>query len=388
MASIEHRDPLLGCILGGRYLLIQQVAQGGFGAIYEAEHTTLQTTVIIKVLRQHLNEHPQDVERFRREARVISKLSHPHSLKVYDYGETPEGTLWIAMEKLSGQTLEQYLSTNKKMTEHEVTSLLRDVCEVLEEAHQKGIVHRDLSPKNLFLVSRPEGGFVVKVLDFGLASFQEKGKLTMTVEVSGSPPYMAPEQWDGLKFASARSDLYSLGVIAYQCLTGKLPFDADSLYSWLKKHKEEPAPRLQAPTSAAMQATVQRALSKNPSHRPESAAALLGLLSAKPRKNRATLALSALSATLFVGLIAYSLSQKSEAKPPLTAKSLPHITPSPASTPAPTSPAKRPIARDPQTIPTSNTTTSPTLSQPARRPTPKKQIPTTQMLLDGEWIKP
>jgi serine/threonine protein kinase len=273
-----ENDLFLGKIIGERYKLLQKIGAGSCGSVYAAEHLSLQNKLAIKILHTTLTRDPTLVERFRREATVMSRLTHPHALKLFDRGETPEGASWFAMELLEGEPLSARLLRNELFSERELLGLLESICEVLAEAHQLGIVHRDLKPANLVLVRGPGGAPLAKLLDFGISDLRGSKTLTHPKLVSGTPVYMAPEQWKGLSHANARSDIYSLGVIAYQCLSGKLPLDADTPLAWLKKHQSEEPQDLQAamgdrPLSIGVSQTIMRSLSKIPEERPQSALA-------------------------------------------------------------------------------------------------------------------
>ena len=217
------------------------------------------------------------VARFRREGVAASRLTHPSSVKVYNFGETDDGVLWLAMELLEGVTLDQFLLRRKKLSHSELLSILRPICELLEEAHQKGIVHRDLKPENIMILTSPR--LTAKVLDFGLASLLESDDhATQTGMVSGTPRYMSPEQWKGLKYTDHRADLYALGVLIYQCLAGRLPFEADTGPAWMQKHCLEAPLDLEIASdhsvSAPVKHAVMRSLAKDPAHRYQSAMAL------------------------------------------------------------------------------------------------------------------
>jgi eukaryotic-like serine/threonine-protein kinase len=274
------RDPLLGQVLGERYQLRRRLGQGGGGLVYEAEHIPLGHRVALKVLQPQASESPEATERFRREALALSRLRHPYALKLYDYGETQEGIPWIAMEWLEGETLAERLRRQGALPPGEVIALLGQLCEVLAEAHEKGIIHRDLKPQNIMLVPLLSGGgSLAKLLDFGLSAVLFEISMTSPELVSGTPRYMAPEQWEGLASSDARSDIYSLGVIAYQCLSGRTPFEADSPLAWLKKHQqEEPRDLAEAmagrPLPEGLRAVVMRALAKAPAARQQSVAEL------------------------------------------------------------------------------------------------------------------
>ena len=269
-------DPFLGQLIHNEFRILRKLGEGGFGAVYEAEQVTLQRKVAVKTLHRHLSTSPNIAARFRREGIVASRLTHPSAVKIVSFGETPDGLIWLAMEFIDGKSLREHLTATKSMAAHDVVGLCSSLCEVLEEAHQKGIVHRDLKPENIMLAPLTGGRILAKVLDFGIASLVEDPSITKTGVISGTPAYMPPEQWKGLKHTDARTDLYALGVIAYQCLSGRLPFEADSAPEWLTKHCFEPPLPLQdrvggAQIPAALMAVIMKALEKEPRDRQQSA---------------------------------------------------------------------------------------------------------------------
>jgi serine/threonine protein kinase len=269
-------DPLLGQLIHEEFLIRRKIGEGGFGAVYEAEQVALQRIVAIKTLHRHLSSSPNIAARFRREGIAASRLTHPSAVKIVSFGETPDGIIWLAMEFIEGKSLLGHLREHKSMTAHDVVGLFSSLCEVLEEAHQKGVVHRDLKPENIMLSSLTGGRILAKVLDFGIASLVEDPSITKTGVISGTPAYMPPEQWKGLRHTDARTDIYALGIIAYQCLSGALPFDADSAPEWLSKHCFEPPIPLQDRIGgenipAALMAVIMKALEKDPNDRQQSA---------------------------------------------------------------------------------------------------------------------
>jgi serine/threonine-protein kinase len=267
---------MMGRVLIGKYAIGRKLSEGGFGSVYEAEHLTLQGKVAVKVLERARGISPESLERFRREAVALSQLTHPCAVRVFDRGETEDGRLWIAMELLHGETLEARLREGGEMSPGEVVDLLTPVCELLQEAHEKGIFHRDLKPENIMLLHVAGGKVLPKVFDFGIAGLAHDDALTGPDLVSGTPRYMAPEQWEGLRYADARSDIYSLGVIAYRCLSGRFPLEAEGALAWMNKHRFEEPLDLRAamegrPLPERMRRAVMTALAKNPAERPASA---------------------------------------------------------------------------------------------------------------------
>ncbi len=236
----SETDPLIGKMVGGRYRVLEVIGEGGMGRVYVGEQQmgTKVRKVAIKTLLAQFAKDQNTVGRFMREAGTISELEHQNTIKVYDFGQI-EGTgeIYVAMEFLQGQSLEQALLQGPLAPER-VDHILRQVCGSLAEAHEKGIVHRDLKPANIFLTTRAGEQDSVKVLDFGIAKTDDKDsqqKLTQQGTILGTPPYMSPEQFTG-KQLDARSDVYSLAVVTYEMLTGRLPFEADTPWEWATQH--------------------------------------------------------------------------------------------------------------------------------------------------------
>lgn len=264
-------DPLLGRTFLNQYILRKKLGQGGYGSVYEADQPSISRKAAVKVLHPHLSNQPEIAIRFRREGLAASKLTHPAVVKIYNFGETEDGVIWIAMEFLEGEDLGTRLRRAGPVSSRELLLILGPICEALQEAHQKGIVHRDLKPDNIMLTKGPSGEVTPKLLDFGVAALVDDLQVTQSGALSGSPPYMPPEQWKGLKYTDARSDIYALGVVAYQCLTNHLPFDADTAPAWMQKHCTEPPLDMtlfvndQIPK--ATQSVIQKALLKDPNER-------------------------------------------------------------------------------------------------------------------------
>jgi serine/threonine protein kinase len=271
------QDPLIGSTIGP-YEILHRFGEGGFGAVYEGQHTKIERRVAIKVLRAGLADPLLAMKRFQREALALSRLRHPLALRVYEQGLTANGLLYLAMELIEGETLEAYLLRVGLFSEEKLREVFSVLCEVLEEAHQAGITHRDLKPANIMLSVEGEQ-LTPRLVDFGLAGVLELESLTKSGVVSGTPRYMAPEQWEGLQKTDVRSDLYSLGVLMYECLSGQLPYSASSPLAWMKQHHfEAPRELSQAmgarPLSEAMSRLVMRSISKRPEDRFQSASSL------------------------------------------------------------------------------------------------------------------
>ncbi len=240
------QDPFLGReILNGQFHILQKIGTGGMGSVYKALQSDMNRMVAVKILHPKLVGRKDLASRFRREARAMSHLTHPNTVKVFLYGELEDGSLYIVMEFLEGKNLNQTVRTEGPLSLERAINVLVQVCGALEEAHRAGIIHRDLKPENIFLCQ--QGGMTdyAKVLDFGLAKVTERemrpGSLILTQEgmVFGTPEFMSPEQAQG-QALTAGSDIYSLACILYELLTGKLPFDARNAMEFIQLHVTRP----------------------------------------------------------------------------------------------------------------------------------------------------
>jgi eukaryotic-like serine/threonine-protein kinase len=275
--------PLIGQVVGGRYHIVSLIGEGGMGVVYKAEQRLGSTVrrVAVKTLHAELSRDPSITARFHREVGTVAQLEHPNTVRVYDFGSTDDGTLYIAMEFLDGKALNRVIEGEGALDPRRVGHIIRQVAGSLDEAHRQGIVHRDLKPENVLLIERAGEKDVVKLVDFGIAARTEsterekEQKLTQQGMVLGTPPYMSPEQFTG-KPLDARSDVYSLGVMVYEMLTGQLPFQADTAWQWASHHMTSP-PRSFDDTAGgkripeALRRTVLKALSKEPTERQNSA---------------------------------------------------------------------------------------------------------------------
>src|ERR1700730_13228669 len=239
---MRPQDPFIGRdILGGQFQILQKIGAGGMGAVYKALQPQMNRMVGVMIRHPKLAGRKDLVSRFRREARAMSQLSHPNTVKVFMFGELDDGSLYIIMEFLEGKNLNQTVRADGPFPVARALPVLIQVCGALAEAHDAGIIHRDLKPENIFLVQ--SGGLrdYAKVLDFGLAKVGERqmrpGSVILTQEgmVFGTPEFMSPEQAQGKPLTPA-SDIYSLAVILYEVLTGKLPFDAKSAMDYISLH--------------------------------------------------------------------------------------------------------------------------------------------------------
>ena len=277
-AQPKAADPMIGQLLGAKYSIIRLLGEGGMGCVYEGEQKlgTTRRKVAVKTLHPHLSRDAKIKARFEREVGTIAELEHPNTIQVHDFGTTDDGILYIVMEFLQGRSLADLLEKDGAMQPERVAYIMQQICGSLEEAHGRGIVHRDLKPANVVLVERAGKKDFVKVLDFGIAKRsreedKEEQKLTQQGMVLGTPPYMSPEQFTGRPI-DARSDIYSLAVMSYEMLTGRLPFKADTAWEWATQHMTQPpipiesmAEGLNAPE--AMRSAIMRGLQKSPDAR-------------------------------------------------------------------------------------------------------------------------
>ncbi|MBZ4416437.1 serine/threonine-protein kinase [Myxococcus sp. RHSTA-1-4] len=286
-------DEYVGKTIALKYRVEALIGEGGMGKVYRARQLALDKVVVLKVLRQTLLSDERTVQRFQREAKAASRLNHPNSISVLDFGQAEDGALFIAMEYVAGQDLHQILSREWPLGEARVVRLVTQVLSALSDAHGAGVIHRDLKPENIMVERRKEGDFV-KVLDFGIAkitdSTDDGPALTRAGFVCGTPEYMSPEQARGSAL-DHRSDLYAVGVILYQLMTGLLPFESDSAVGFATKHlTEEPPPptrrRPDARISPGMERLILRALSKSPDDRPANAEAFKAELLAVDKERR------------------------------------------------------------------------------------------------------
>ena len=231
-AKAKVEDPLIGRLLGDRYRITRLAGEGGMGRVYLGLHEGIGRRVAIKVLLPEMTEHPGLVERFEQEARAATACGSEHIIDVFDMGRLDDDTPYMVMEFLEGEDLGELLEREGAQSIGRVARIMQQACEGLEAAHTAGIVHRDLKPENIYLLKRKKTDFV-KILDFGISKITEHAAgfnkhLTQTGVTVGTPLYMSPEQAQGLKTMDHRTDIYSLGVILYEALTGDPPFDADS----------------------------------------------------------------------------------------------------------------------------------------------------------------
>ena len=275
-ATAEHE--LVGKTIAGKYNIVRLLGEGGMGCVYLGEQQLGTTTrkVAVKTLHKHLSHDASIKARFQREVGTVAALEHPNTIQVFDFGSMEDGTLYIVMEFVQGRSVADILEKEGAMPPERVEHILRQVVGSLEEAHGHGIVHRDLKPDNVVLAERAGQKDWVEVLDFGIAKRSSEhdpneAKLTQQGMVLGTPPYMSPEQFTGQP-VDVRSDIYALGVMAYEMLTGRLPWEANTAWEWASKHMTEPpTPRERQPRGPnvpeKMRAAITRSLAKNKDER-------------------------------------------------------------------------------------------------------------------------
>ena len=276
--SSEPRDPFIGITLAGKYRVDDYLKKGGMGTVYLGTHLMLNKKVAIKLIKPELVTSRDIVERFQREAIAASRLDHPNIVTIYDLGQADDGTLYIAMELVAGRSLKDLIVSEGPLDMSRAIELVTKICSALTVAHNADVIHRDLKPQNIMVYETTNGSEVPKLLDFGIAkTFETDGPaLTSTGMVLGTPQYMSPEQAKGLP-VDKRSDLYALGIILYEMLTGKVPFNDTSVPAVLVKHlNEQPVPpsQIRADLKNGAEAVVLRCLEKEPDARYQDAESL------------------------------------------------------------------------------------------------------------------
>lgn len=265
-----------GVTLSDRYEIVELVGQGGMGTVYKARHLLIGNDVAVKVMHPHLLNDAASLERFKSEAKAAMSLRHERLMAVSDYGTTPSGQPFIVMEFVQGKGLDALLDEQKYLSLEEFFEIFVQVCEGLSHAHDRGIVHRDIKPSNIMLTRTEHEKWSVRIVDFGIAKVLPKGEgavqhLTQTGEIFGSPLYMSPEQCKG-KDVDARSDIYSLGCVMFEALTGSPPHQGESAIETLMLHVNEKAPKLidrraEIGESAELEKIVASALANMPASR-------------------------------------------------------------------------------------------------------------------------
>ncbi|MBX7218532.1 MAG: protein kinase [Blastocatellia bacterium] len=281
---MQNTDQLIGQLVDGRFQILSKLGEGGMGAVFKAEHTKMNRLCAIKIMSASIAGDKDSYARFIREAQMSSKLDHPHAVMIYDFGETENGLVYLAMEYVEGEMLSTLLRREGALPIDRVLFLARQAGSALEAAHKLSIIHRDLKPDNI-MIGKKDGRDWVKVLDFGIAKVateDQRHDLTAAGMVIGTPLYMSPEQLAGEKL-DARSDIYSFALIIYQMLTGVLPFQGENTQAiMVKRLTENPMPiRFANPNVRIpedMEAALLQALARDRNHRPQNMTALLTML--------------------------------------------------------------------------------------------------------------
>ncbi|AKU99365.1 serine/threonine protein kinase [Labilithrix luteola] len=262
-------DPRIGTLLAGRYVLEEVIGEGGMATVYRARQKLVDRFVAVKIMNPMLATDPVVRERFRREARSAQMLAHPNIIEIFDQGDTEDGTCFLVMELLQGSSLGALIERGP-LEINRALHLMIQIARGLARAHDLEVIHRDIKPENIFLCRRDNGSDLVKLLDFGIAKSRHDSRLTGQGELFGTPQYMAPERIMGAD-TSGSSDLYALGVVFFEMLTGGLPFDANDITAFFAMHINEPPPSLRSRNPRVPQALdelVVKMLAKEPKDRP------------------------------------------------------------------------------------------------------------------------
>ncbi len=283
LAPFDIIDPRIGLEIADRYVIHERIARGGMGAIYRGVHLELGRTVAIKVLNDVYARDREAVCRFEREARCASRIDHPNIVAILDLGRLESGEPYLVMEALEGEDLADRIEREAPLSPERVLSILKPIASALDAVHREGLLHRDVKPANIFLAARGDGSIVPKLLDFGLAALRDppaKDRLTREGVVVGTPHYLSPEGAQGER-VDERADVYSLGLVAFEMLTGVLPIDGRAT-SLLYEKVRRPAPTLSERTGTQfappIEELIARTLSRTREKRPASAGAFVAEL--------------------------------------------------------------------------------------------------------------
>ncbi len=272
-------DVLIGTTIAGRYQILSFIGRGGMSVVYKARHLYMERVQAVKMLHAHLVSNAQSLKRFQQEAQAASHLAHPHIMGVHDFGISPQGQPYLVMDYLQGSSLAEVIERERQLSVERAINIFAQACDALAHAHQKGVVHRDLKPSNIMLIDTEEQPDFVKIVDFGIAKLlpqsEKQGQhLTQTGEVFGSPLYMSPEQCLAGNL-DARSDIYSLGCVIYEAVTGKAPLTGGNMLETMYMHLNEPPlpfakvrPDLDLPDE--LEAVVFKSMEKDPKNRQQS----------------------------------------------------------------------------------------------------------------------
>ncbi|MHB1313756.1 MAG: serine/threonine-protein kinase, partial [Gemmatimonadaceae bacterium] len=255
---------LMGTVVADRYHILKKLGEGGMGQVYLAEHVKMGRKSALKVMNPGMNQDADAIARFNREAANASRLNHPNICAIYDFGETPDGLIYLAMEFIEGQSLTSLIEKSGALPPARAAAIIHQSADALQVAHDAGIVHRDLKPDNIMIAKNRDGSDLAKVVDFGIAKAHSSDaqKVTKTGLVVGTPEYMSPEQLSGDKL-DGRSDIYSLALVAFNCLTGKLPFAGESAQeAMIARLIEQPKTLAEMKPDVAWPAEVQAVMDK------------------------------------------------------------------------------------------------------------------------------
>lgn len=272
LEQVSHLPTSTFTTVGG-YQGLELIARGGMGEVYKARHPSLNRTVAIKVLSTYFKDDPDFNRRFAREAKTMAQLRHPNIITIHDYGDQ-DGLPYIVMEYLTGETLSQIIESHDHVPLNEALPLLQDLASALDYAHQQGVIHRDIKPSNVIIepITTSTNSRVQRaiLMDFGIARFvAENTMITASGDVLGTADYISPEQIHGLTNLDSRTDQYSFGVMTYQLLTGKKPFERNNTWAMIRSHLEEPPPdpRIVVPMTEQAAHAIQKAMAKKPEER-------------------------------------------------------------------------------------------------------------------------
>lgn len=269
------RDLLVGQTLhgiSGHFYVLSVLGMGGMSVVYKAKNLENKRIIAVKTLRMQALADDMAIKRFKREAQTLTYLNHPNIIRIYDFGNSRKGQPFFVMEFLTGKSLSQILKEDDVLTPDRALRIFYKVLDAVEQAHGQGLIHRDLKPGNIMLIRRRDGSDAIKVVDFGIARFEEEAqRLTRMGEVWGSPIYMSPEQCMGTQL-DARSDIYSLGIVMYEALTGEVPFLGKNYVETMSKQINEPPPpfktaRPDLTIPQSLEKIVMKALNKEPDRR-------------------------------------------------------------------------------------------------------------------------
>jgi eukaryotic-like serine/threonine-protein kinase len=268
------QDPFVGRVIDGRYEIQARIGEGGMGVVYKARQISIDRIIALKMLNQQMQGDQTWVQRFYNEAKACSRLQHPNTIRMFDFGQTQDGRLFMTMEFLDGVSLRDALQRGP-IAPQRVIKILIQCCASLAEAHSIGIIHRDIKPDNVFLLNMAGSPDFVKLLDFSVAKLLEGDRMkTQAGVVFGTPQYMSPEQGRGLPL-DARSDLYALGILAFEMLTGNVPFNDDNAMTVIQMHLHGPVPPMPDSIPYSVQQVVRRAMEKDPARRYQSAGEMM-----------------------------------------------------------------------------------------------------------------